>query len=147
VATSVAGDLSAFQILVASTRIDRTDQGGTGTRTPKGTELGRPRVRVDLKRARAMLTQRGLRPTALALGCSVNTLRKALAGEARGWHSCPFETAGLHFWLLIAGQAPKVTLELLCDTRLHMRSSNRHVLMVTCFVFLLGSLCSPGRFP
>jgi len=30
---------------------------------------------------------------------------------------------------------------------MHMRSSTRHVLVVTCFVFLLGSLCSPREVP
>src|SRR5882672_8100389 len=26
---------------------------------------------------------------------------------------------------------------------MHMRSSNRHALLVICFIFLLGNLCSP----
>ena len=28
-----------------------------------------------------------------------------------------------------------------------MRSANRHVVVVTCFVFLFGSLCSPREVP
>jgi ketosteroid isomerase-like protein len=30
---------------------------------------------------------------------------------------------------------------------MHMRSPNRHVLVVICFIFLLGSLCSPREVP
>lgn len=30
---------------------------------------------------------------------------------------------------------------------MHMRSANRHVLVVACSVFLLGSLCSPREVP
>ena len=30
---------------------------------------------------------------------------------------------------------------------MHMRSANRHVLVVTCSVFLLGGLCSPRELP
>ena len=30
---------------------------------------------------------------------------------------------------------------------MHMRSPNRHGLVVICFIFLLGSLCSPREVP
>lgn len=45
-----------------------------------GKVLGRPEVRVDVTRARKMQREGlGLRPIAAKLGCSVNTLRAALA--------------------------------------------------------------------
>ncbi len=41
---------------------------------------GRPPVEIDIKKAKALMRDGlGLRPTAAKLGCSVNTLRKALA--------------------------------------------------------------------
>lgn len=77
-AEAIVGVIAAVAKMERTRLSERTKAGLERVRA-KGTELGRPRVRVDLKRARAMLKEHGLRPTARALGCSVNTLRKALA--------------------------------------------------------------------
>lgn len=46
-----------------------------------GRAIGRPEVRVDVHKARLLMKAGGLRPTAAKLGCSVTTLRKALANR------------------------------------------------------------------
>ena len=50
----------------------------------RGVTLGRPRVRVDMRPVRAMLTQGySIRQTAAAMGLSERTLRRRIAEEPR----------------------------------------------------------------
>ena len=59
--------------------ISERTKAGLARAVKDGATLGRKPVNVDLKRAKELMKQGGLRPTAAKLGCSVNTLRNALA--------------------------------------------------------------------
>jgi len=60
-------------------RISERTRAGLARAKKEGRTLGRPEVQVDVQRARKMQREGlGLRPIAAALGCSVNTLQRAL---------------------------------------------------------------------
>ena len=60
-------------------RISERTRAGLARAVKDGRTLGRPEVKVDLARVRKMQREGlGLRPIAAALGCSVNTLQRAL---------------------------------------------------------------------
>jgi len=59
--------------------ISERTRAGLSRAVKEGRTLGRPEVQVDVQRARKMQREGlGLRPIAAALGCSVNTLQRAL---------------------------------------------------------------------
>ena len=78
-----------FHIVAAVAQLERElirgrVQAGVDAARRRGARLGRPRVRIDLDRARALLAEPGasVRKVARALGCGASTLAKALKGEA-----------------------------------------------------------------
>jgi DNA invertase Pin-like site-specific DNA recombinase len=60
--------------------ISERTKAGLARAVKTGSILGRKPVKVDVARAKQLLKQGGLRPTAAKLGVSVNTLRNALQG-------------------------------------------------------------------
>jgi len=58
--------------------ISERTRAGLARAVKEGKALGRRKAHVDVKRARQLLKEGGLRPTAAKLGVSVNTLRGAL---------------------------------------------------------------------
>ena len=73
--------LSVLAAVAQQERITISERVTAGLQRARkaGKVLGRPEVKVDVARARKLLREGGLRPTAAKLGCSVNTLRNALA--------------------------------------------------------------------
>jgi len=74
--------LAILAVIAKQERVRLSERVLAGLQRAKanGRVGGRPKVDVDVKKARAMMKDgTGLRPTAAKLGCSVNTLRRALA--------------------------------------------------------------------
>jgi ketosteroid isomerase-like protein len=75
-----------------------------------------------------------------------SALRTALRATSRYHASFPKEPKAAHAklqWGSCREDAPWTVME----DKIPMRSATRHVLVVTCAVFLLGSLCSPREVP
>jgi len=78
VVISVAATLAKQERL----RISERTLAGLARAKREGKSLGRPEVRVDVVRVRKMQREGlGLRPIAAKLGCSVNTLQRALHAQ------------------------------------------------------------------
>ncbi len=74
--------LSVLAAVAKQERLTISERTRAGLRRAvrQGKVLGRPKAKVNVERARAMQQEgMGLRPIAAKLGCSVNTLRLALA--------------------------------------------------------------------
>ncbi len=83
--TSTSVGRFTFHIVAAVAQLERDlirgrVQAGVDAARRRGTRLGRPHVRIDLDRARALLAQPGgsMRKVSKAIGCGASTLAKAL---------------------------------------------------------------------